>query len=346
MERTGIAFTEGLSPREIVKCVKYAEELGYESAWVAEGHGGDHFTILTACAIATNRILLGTSVSSVYVRSAPTIAMASACVDEFSEGRFILGIGSSHKVQVEGEHGLTYNQPILRIREFVEIIRSLLSNGKTKYKGTLVDIEGFDFWFTPRRATIPIYLGAVNPKMLELCGEISDGIILTRSTIEQTRTAIEYVESGARRVLRDHKKIEIAAMLPCSTSDNINKARDRLRARIATYIGRFPRYRNQMSAAGFTEEVNSVRAAWEQGNYIAARRLIPIKLIDQTAVIGSRKDCLERISAYRSAGVSLPLIVPSVDPKKGISQAMEVIETCAPQQLTERKATGTLTHTG
>ena len=98
MERIGVAFTEGLRPREIVECVKYAEELGYESAWMAEGHGGDHFTILTACALATKRILLGTSISSVYVRSAPTIAMAAACVDEFSEGRFILGLGSSHKV--------------------------------------------------------------------------------------------------------------------------------------------------------------------------------------------------------------------------------------------------------
>ena len=104
MERIGVGFSGGMSPPDIVECVKLAEELGYESAWVAEGHGGDQFSILTACAVATDRIKLGTSITSVFVRTAPTIAMAAATVDHFSNGRFILGLGSSHKVQVEPEH--------------------------------------------------------------------------------------------------------------------------------------------------------------------------------------------------------------------------------------------------
>ena len=100
MERLGIAVTAGLAPGDIVECVQLAEELGYESAWMAEGHGGDQFSVLTACALATERIRLGTSITSVFVRSAPTIAMAAACVDHFSQGRFVLGVGTSHKVQV------------------------------------------------------------------------------------------------------------------------------------------------------------------------------------------------------------------------------------------------------
>ena len=111
MERIGVGFSGGMPPPDIVECVKLAEELGYESAWVAEGHGGDQFSILTACAVATNRILLGTSITSVFVRTAPTIAMAAATVDHFSNGRFILGLGSSHKVQVEPEHGLGVHPP-------------------------------------------------------------------------------------------------------------------------------------------------------------------------------------------------------------------------------------------
>src|ERR1043165_4863094 len=116
----GIAFSGGASPAEIVDCVRLAEELGYESAWVAEGHGGDQFSVLSACATATTRIRLGTSISSVFVRSAPTIAMAAATVDQLSGGRFILGLGSSHRVQVEGEHGLPYARPIDRLRDTVE----------------------------------------------------------------------------------------------------------------------------------------------------------------------------------------------------------------------------------
>src|ERR1700688_3199614 len=106
MDRIRIAFSGGPSPAEIVECVKLAETLGYESAWVAEGHGGDQFAVLAACAMRTSRIRLGTSISSVFVRSAPTIAMAASSGGELSGGRFILGLGSSHKAQVGPEHGI------------------------------------------------------------------------------------------------------------------------------------------------------------------------------------------------------------------------------------------------
>ena len=105
MSRQAAAIPLGMAPRDAVEFVRRAEALGYESAWMAEGHGGDHFAIFAACAQVTNTIQLGTSVTSVYVRSAPTIAMAAATVDALSEGRFILGVGSSHRVQVGPEHG-------------------------------------------------------------------------------------------------------------------------------------------------------------------------------------------------------------------------------------------------
>ena len=101
MSKIGIAISGGPNPAEIVELVDLAESFGYESAWVAEGHGGDQFAILAACAMRTSRILLGTSISSVFVRTAPTIAMAASTVADMSGGRFILGLGSSHKVQVE-----------------------------------------------------------------------------------------------------------------------------------------------------------------------------------------------------------------------------------------------------
>ena len=122
MERLGLAVTGGLAPKEIVECVRLAEELGYESAWMAEGHGGDQFSVLTACALATDKIRLGTSITSVFVRTAPTIAMAAACVDHFSNGRFVLGVGSSHKVQVEPEHGQEFSDAVPRLRETVDIV--------------------------------------------------------------------------------------------------------------------------------------------------------------------------------------------------------------------------------
>ena len=164
MERTGIGFSRGLGPAEVVECVRLAEELGYESAWVAEGHGGDQFSTLTACAASTERILLGTSITSVFVRSAPTIAMAAACVDQFSGGRFILGVGSSHKIQVEPEHGLVFSQPVQRLRECVDIVRTLLHDGGVSYQGSVYNIERFDLWFEPLRKENPHLCGGSVPQ--------------------------------------------------------------------------------------------------------------------------------------------------------------------------------------
>src|SRR5438045_1071458 len=168
MERLGIAFSGGAGPAEIVDCVKLAEARGYESAWVAEGHGGDQFAVLAACARETSRIGLGTAITSVFVRTAPTIAMAAATVDDVSGGRFILGIGSSHKVQVEAEHGVTYSKPLTRTRETVAVIRGLLRDGTVQFPGETVKIGNFDLWFAPRRPPPPVYVSAVSPKMIEL----------------------------------------------------------------------------------------------------------------------------------------------------------------------------------
>ncbi|MCI0800917.1 MAG: LLM class flavin-dependent oxidoreductase, partial [Chloroflexi bacterium] len=193
MERIGVGFSGGMSPQDIVECVKVAEDLGYESAWVAEGHGGDQFSVLTACAVATKRIKLGTSITSVYVRTPPTIAMAAASVDYFSNGRFILGVGTSHKVQVEPEHGLEFTRPVQRLRECVDIVRAILKDSDVNYHGEIYDIDRFDLWFQPLRKEIPIYVAAVFPKMLEVCGEISQGAILTWCTLDHAETAVRHV---------------------------------------------------------------------------------------------------------------------------------------------------------
>src|ERR1043166_6727242 len=111
MTRVGIAFSGGASPAEIVDCAKPAEALGYESAWVAEGHDGDQFAVLAAGARETSPIGLGAAITSVFVRTAPTNAMSAATVDDLSGGRFTLGIGSSHKGEVEAAHGVPHTKP-------------------------------------------------------------------------------------------------------------------------------------------------------------------------------------------------------------------------------------------
>ena len=329
MERIGVAFTGGgMSPLEIVQCVQLAEELGYESAWVAEGHGGDQFAILTACALATSTIKLGTSISSVYVRSAPTIAMAAACVDHYSQGRFILGLGSSHKVQVEPEHGLKFSAPIPRVRDTVAIVRRLLRDGNLlNYHGEVINIETFDLHFPVLRPELPIYLAAVFPRMLEIAGEISQGILLTWCTPQHARVAAHHVAIGAERAGVKPSSVELATLLSVAAPGAGDGGMRRV---AATYAGRFPRYRRLMAEAGFADAVELVRRAWREGNLPEAERLVPQELIDRMSLSSDPVARRERLAQYREAGITLPIIAPRVAGAAAGASALEIIRANAP----------------
>jgi probable F420-dependent oxidoreductase len=330
MSRIGVAFSGGVPPADIVECVKLAEALGYESAWVAEGHGGDQFAILAACAVVTRRIQLGTSISSVFVRSAPTLAMAAATVDHLSQGRFILGLGSSHRVQVEPEHGIPFVKPTQRLRETIELTRTLVRDGVVSYRGAVIDIERFDLWFTPFRDEIPIYVAALFPTMLETSGELADGVLMTWPTLSAVGRAVAHVEIGARRAGRDPAAIDLASLMPCSVADSRDAARDGLRAAVGFYAGFFPRYNRLLAEAGFADAVGKIKDAFDRGGREAATRAVPDELIDEVALAGTPKECRERVEVYRRAGLGLPIISPRVagpDPKKA---AFDAIRACAP----------------
>src|SRR5215813_11771684 len=280
--RIGVAFSGGMTPADIVECVKLAESLGYESAWVAEGHGGDQFAILGACAVATRRIRLGTSISSVFVRSAPTIGMAAATVDQLADGRFILGLGSSHRVQVEPEHGIPFVQPTARLRDTIAIVRALVRDGVVSHRGETVTIERFDLWFSPRRAQIPIYLAALFPRMLEIAGELAEGALLTWPTPRTIARAVEHIAIGARRAGRAPTAVDVASLIPCAVADSAAAAREALRPAVGLY-------------AGFGDAVRAIKQAFDRDGRDAAARLVPDELIDAVALAGTPETCAERL---------------------------------------------------
>ena len=330
MNRLGIAVSGGPNPSEIVELVTLAESLGYESAWIAEGHGGDQFSVLSGCAMQTSRIKLGTAVSSVYVRSIPTIAMAAATVDELSKGRFILGLGSSHKVQVGPEHGMEYTKPITRLRESVAIIRQLLATGTAHFEGETVTIEHFDLWFKPRRTDLPIYAAAVRPKMMAVCGEIADGIILTRSTLDTGAQVKQCLAEGAALTGRDPDKIEVATLMPLAVADDRAEAMNSMRPGLAFYVGFFPRYRQMIASYGFEEEIAASAAAFAKGDQAGAERCITDAMIDATAVVGTPGECRDRIEAYRQSGIDLPIISPFARGAGAKATFEAAIRACAP----------------
>ncbi len=330
MSRIGIAFSGGAAPTEIVECVRLAEALGYESAWVAEGHSGDQFAVLAACAMQTSTILLGTSITSVFVRTVPTIAMAAATVDHLSAGRFILGVGSSHKVQIEAEHGVAYGKPLTRVRESVAIIRELLRDGRVSYAGETVRIEGFDLWFAALRPTIPICVSAVFPKMIIASGEIADGVILTRSTLATAAAVRERLTEGALRTGRDPSRIVVTSLLPIAVAQTREAAFDALRPGVAFYAGFFPRYNRMMAEHGFSDEAAAIATAWSRGDQVAAERAVSDQLIDATSIAGTAEQCRDRVEAYRRSGIDVPILSPYARGPGAKAKFEAVIRACAP----------------
>ena len=330
MSRIGIAISGGPNPADIVDLVVLAENLGYESAWVAEGHGGDQFAILAACATRTSRIRLGTSISSVFVRTAPTIAMAASTVADLSGGRFILGLGSSHKAQVEPEHGVAYSKPLTRTRETVAIVRGLIREGRMYFQGDTIRIENFDLWYTPRHRDIPIYLSAVFQKGIALCGEVADGIILTRSTLQTAAQVRTHLAEGARVVGRDTAGIEVTTLLPASVGDTRSAALAALRPGIAFYCGFFPRYNRMMAEHGFAAEAAAIAAAWARGDREASESAVSDAMIDATSVSGTPEQCRIRIEEYRQSGIDLPILSPFARGPDARSRFEAAIRACAP----------------
>ncbi|MGH7988322.1 MAG: LLM class flavin-dependent oxidoreductase, partial [Candidatus Binataceae bacterium] len=329
MEPLGIALGSGLPPADIVESVKLAEEIGYDSAWIIEGHGGDQFSLLTACALATRRMRLGTAISSVFLRTAPTIAMAAACLDHFSSGRFVLGLGSSHKVQVEAEHGVHYADPVARVRETVEVIRALLRDGVISYRGKTITIEKFELWFKPAHSSVPVFLSARFPQMLALCGEVADGLLMVFSTIGSARNAREYLSVGTARAGRSVEQLEICSLLPATVAADRKTAYDRMRPVLAFYVGFFPRYRRLARAAGFVSAVDATAEAFKRGGVEAASPAVSDEMVATLTVAGTAHDVRTRIAEFRRSGIALPIIMPVTDAGDDAAGKAEIIQECA-----------------
>ena len=331
MSRVGVAFSAGLNASEIVECAQLAESLGYDSVWVAEGHGGDQFAILGAVAAQTERVKLGTCISSVFVRTAPTIAMSAAVVDQLSGGRFILGLGSSHKVQVEPEHGVAYAKPVTRVRETAEVVRRLLRDGRVSFEGETVTIENYEFWFQPLRPSLPIYFSGVRPKMLGVCGEEADGVILVFTTLDTAAEVRTHIAAGAERAGRDPGAVDVTSLIPTAVTDDPADAFDALRPGIAMYTGFFPRYNRVAVEQGFGEEATAIAEAWARGDYEAANRAVSDAHVASVCIAGTPERCRERIAAYHASGIDLPMIAPMATGPNAKEMAQASIRACAPR---------------
>ena len=225
---------------------------------------------------------------------------------------------------------MEYAKPLGRVRDTVAVVRRLLRDGEVGHAGETVRIERFDLWFVPLRREIPIHLSALFPNMTELCGEIADGVILTRSTLASAARARAHVAAGAGRAGREASAVEIASLLPASVAPDRREALAAARPGLAFYAGFFPRYNRLLAESGFPAEAAAVAKAWSAGDRAGAERAVSDEMIVATSIAGTPAECRERIEAYRASGLDLPIISPFARGPGARDRFLAAIEACAP----------------
>ena len=268
-----------------------AERLGFESVWTSQlPDARDASLVLAAYAGATQRVGLGTGVLPIYTRHPTAMAQMAASLDELSGGRFILGIGISHKVTVESMWGLRLDSPVDAMREYLDIVRTSLRDGSAAIDGKHFSARWA--YSGPRRPDLPIMIAALNPRMLELAGELTDGVVLWMCSPAYIRDhVIPAVTAGRQKAGKSLDGFEVVTSVPvCLTSDRAG-ALAVFRQTVERY-GNLPYYRKMLDASGFKSEL-------EAGT-------ISDGMLDELGGVGDEEQVRDTIRRYREAGVTLP----------------------------------------
>ena len=303
-----------------------ADGLGYESLWVPEGFGKDSITQLTALALATERIKLATGIITVFTRSPATIAMSAGSLDGLSGGRFLLGIGVGHPGMTRNGHGVAFERPITRVRETIEVVRLLLKGGPVDYDGKVLHLSGASIGFTPPRSGLPIYLAALKPGMVELAGEVADGVLLNFASREYIAKAVKLVRQGAAKAGRDPDSIDIACYLRVVVTDEVERLRPGLRRLLAGRL-RLPYYARSFEEQGFADEAAAITEALGRGDDEAAAAAVSDRVLEAMIIAGSAEECRREIDELRSLGLKLPVLSPIAvgDPLASLSRTVEAL---------------------
>jgi coenzyme F420-dependent oxidoreductase len=309
----GIGLTlprsEDLPRQEIVDVVQQAEALGYDSVWVGESWGRDGFTWLTQLACHTSRIKLATGITTVYSRSPALIAQTVASLDEISAGRVILGLGTSGPIVIENWHGVSFDRPLRRTREYIEIVHLILSGERVNYKGEIFQLKGFRLPFTPVRPKVPIYVASLGPQNLRLTGELADGWLPIYLDADHLADFQRHLESGASKAGRTLDAVDVAPYILTCVSEDVEAARALVKAHLAYYIGGMGTfYANLIARYGFEDEVGRVRQAWSKGDRTSAAGQVTDDMVAHMAICGSPKEGQAQLAKYRAAGVTLPIV--------------------------------------
>ena len=293
-----------------------ADACGYAVTWAAEAYGSDAATVLAWVAAQTERIDVGSAIFQIPGRTPANTAMTAATLDTLSGGRFRLGLGVSGPQVSEGWHGVRFDKPLARTREYVAIVRKALARERLTFEGEfftlpLPDGPGKALTLTvhPVRERIPIYLAAVGPRNLELAGEIADGWLAIFFDPDNAAESLDHIRAGRERAGLGMDGFDVVPTVPVVIGTNIEACAAPVRAYSALYIGgmgsREKNFYNALAVRmGYADAAQQIQELYLSKDYAGAAAAVPLEFIQRTALIGSEDSIVERLKAYAAAGVT------------------------------------------
>ncbi len=300
-----------------------AERLGVDSAWVPEYWGFDALTPLAAAAVVTERIRLATGIVQLGTRTPAMLAMSAMTLQQISEGRFVLGIGTSGPQVIEGWHGVPFDKPIARTSETIEIIRKVTSGERLNHDGQvyqlpLPDGEGKAIRSAAPPVDVPIYIASLGPKNLRLTGAAADGWIGNSFFTDTADVFFDEIRAGAESAGRQLSDIELTVSVGIEITDDVEEAAARQASGFAFTFGAMGSananfYNNAFARQGWGDDVAEVQRLWLAGDREGAARRVPPEIGRLTNLIGPPEEIRARLRQYRDCGIDMLRIGPSGD---------------------------------
>lgn len=305
-----VPFWKAYDRQVVLRTARLADDLGYDSVWVPEAWGYEQFQLLAEIALATKRLRVATGIANVFSRSPGLLAMSVATLDEISEGRAVLGLGTSGKLVIESFHGIPYRKPLTRLTDTIRIVRALLRGDRLDPTlSASMDLRHFKLEMRPRRAEVPIYVASLQEKAIRRIGELADGWLPTFWPFEHLADGRALLAEGAVAAGRDPAALDVAPFVAVVPLDDVAAARAMVKPLVSFYIGGMGTYYHALFCRyGFRENADLVRGLYAAGQRKEAAAAVSDALIDAIAICGSPAFCRERLAEWRRAGAGMALM--------------------------------------
>ena len=315
MRRLSYSLGSLLSIEEVLECSQKLNEIKPEVEWIPETWGMENFSMLGLASKENTFSKIGSSIINIYSRSPSLIAMGASTVDTISNGRLILGLGTSSVPIVENFHGNSFDAPIQRMKEYVEIIRLALQGEKINYSGKIFTLKDFSLLTKPIRKEIPIYLAAINQKMVEMTWDIADGVIFYLRSKNEMKETISKMQKK--------KKIDTTLQIITCIHEDEEKARNRAKKTLSFYIAVGKIYREFLQSTGYSEEVKIINEEYKKNRLDGLREFVPEKMLDDLCIAGTSATAIKKLDAFRDVGIDLPII--QFNPIGNVKESFELL---------------------